>query len=106
MTTGVRIQVCLLTYKRPELLRQTLLSLCDQAIPNPMVRMHLLIVDNDAAGSGKAIFNATLAGSSIPARYVREPSRGIGNARNRALSESAEMDYIAFLDDDEVATPE
>jgi succinoglycan biosynthesis protein ExoM len=105
-SAGVCIQVCLLTYKRPALLRQTLLSLCDQVIPDPMVRIHLLVVDNDDAGSGKAIFNATLAESSIPARYVCEPSRGIGNARNRALSESADMDYIAFLDDDEVATPE
>jgi succinoglycan biosynthesis protein ExoM len=102
----IHIQVCLLTYKRPELLRQTLHSLRDQVIADPKVKMHLLVVDNDAAGSGKATFDAALAGSPIPARYVCEPSRGIGNARNRALSESDGMDFIAFLDDDEVATPE
>jgi len=102
----VHIQVCLLTYKRPELLHQTLRSLRDQRIADPCITMHLLVVDNDAAGSGRATFDAALAGSTIPARYVCEPRRGIGNARNRALSESDGMDYIAFLDDDEVATPE
>ncbi len=51
-------------------------------------------------------FAAPWRAAPVPARYVCEPGRGIGNARNRALRESAGMDYIAFLDDDEVATPE
>jgi glycosyltransferase involved in cell wall biosynthesis len=105
MNGSVPIQVCLLTYKRPDLLRETLLSLRSQTISDPQLKMHILVVDNDAAGSGHETFHAALEGSPVPARYVCEPARGICNARNRALLESAGMDYIAFLDDDEVATP-
>src|ERR1700693_1057975 len=100
----VPVQVCLLTYKRPELLRQTLASLCSQVIPKSLIEMHILVVDNDAAGSGHDVFQDALKDSQIPARYVCEPGRGIANARNRALLESTGMDYIAFIDDDEVAT--
>jgi succinoglycan biosynthesis protein ExoM len=106
MNDPVHIQVCLLTYKRPALLRETLLSLRSQVISDPQLNMHILVVDNDAAGSGQETFRSVLEGSPIPARYVCEPGRGIGNARNRALRESAGMDYIAFIDDDEMATPE
>jgi succinoglycan biosynthesis protein ExoM len=106
MSGSVPIQVCLLTYKRPALLRETLLSLRSQVISDPQLKMHLLVVDNDAAGSGQETFRSALQGSPIPARYVCEPARGIGNARNRALRESVGMDYIAFIDDDETATPD
>jgi succinoglycan biosynthesis protein ExoM len=106
MNSPVQIQVCLLTYKRPDLLRETLLSLRSQIISDPQLKMHILVVDNDAAGSGQETFRSALTRSPVPARYVCEPGRGIGNARNRALLESAGMDYIAFIDDDEAATPE
>jgi succinoglycan biosynthesis protein ExoM len=106
MSSSAQIQVCLLTYKRPALLRETLLSLRSQVISDPQLNMHILVVDNDAAGSGQETFRSALKDSPIPARYVCEPGRGIGNARNRALRESVGMDYIAFIDDDEIATPE
>jgi O-antigen/teichoic acid export membrane protein len=106
MSGPVQMQVCLLTYKRPQLLRETLLSLRSQVISDPQLTMHILVVDNDVAGSGWETFRRALEDSPIPSRYVCEPGRGIGNARNRALRESAGMDYIAFIDDDEVATPE
>jgi succinoglycan biosynthesis protein ExoM len=100
----VPVQVCLLTYKRPALLRQALASLCSQVIPRLLIEMHILVVDNDAAGSGHEVFQDALKDSRVRARYVCEPGRGIANARNRALLESTGMDYIAFIDDDEVAT--
>ena len=103
---SIHIQVCLLTYNRPEMLRSALASLREQVIPDRSLKMHLLVVDNDAAGSGQATFRSAFEGSQLSARYVCEPGRGIGNARNRALLESAGMDYIAFIDDDEVATPQ
>jgi succinoglycan biosynthesis protein ExoM len=104
MNPTVAIQVCVLTYKRPEMLRNALASLRAQVLSSPRVKMHLLVVDNDAAGSGQATFESALEGSPFPARYICEPTRGISNARNRALLESTGMDYIAFIDDDEVAT--
>jgi glycosyltransferase involved in cell wall biosynthesis len=41
-----------------------------------------------------------------PLRYVVEPRRGLSFVRNRAISEAraARADFVAFLDDDEVAT--
>ncbi|HWZ52852.1 MAG TPA: glycosyltransferase family 2 protein [Granulicella sp.] len=102
----VHIQVCLLTYKRPDLLRDTLASLRAQMLSDPLVKIHILVVDNDASGSGFETFKTAMEDGLVPARYVCEPDRGITNARNRALVESAAMDYIAFIDDDEVASPE
>src|ERR1700719_5362047 len=102
----VHIQVCLLTYKRPELLRETLTSLRGQMLSDPLVKIHILVVDNDAAGSGFETFRTVTEDGLVPSRYVCEPGHGIANARNRALVESAAMDYIAFIDDDEVASPE
>ncbi|HEY0758396.1 MAG TPA: glycosyltransferase family 2 protein [Acidisarcina sp.] len=107
-SSTVRVQVCLLTYKRAELLRSALKSLLEQtAAESSPILMHILVVDNDEAMSGRAVFDEALGHATrqgaIPCRYVSEPSRGLSAARNRALDESGGMDYVAFLDDDEVA---
>ncbi len=106
--SNVQIQVCVLTYKRPAMLHATLLSLCQQQFQNHRdLSMHVLVVDNDAAASGQAAFDEIFSASSIPARYVVESAQGVARARNCALAESAAagFDFIAFIDDDEIADP-
>ena len=99
-----QVQICVLTYRRPDLLRQTLQSLLAQTIlSDPGIVVHFLVIDNHDTQSGHPVFDEVLALSPVPARYICEPARGLSIARNRALDESAEMDYVAFLDDDEVA---
>jgi glycosyltransferase involved in cell wall biosynthesis len=60
-----------------------------------------VVVDNDRAESARAVVQAAAA-ASYPVRIVYrvEAAQGIARARNRAL-ESAEGDFVAFIDDDE-----
>lgn len=41
-----------------------------------------------------------------PIKYVVEPRRGLTYARNRAIAEAGSVDFVAFIDDDEVPSPE
>jgi succinoglycan biosynthesis protein ExoM len=92
-----------LTYKRPELLAATLGSLIQQRLPADY-RMSIVVIDNDAAQSAHAtVSRCQHAFSEI--RYVCEAEANIAKARNRALSE-ARGSCAAFIDDDELATPD
>lgn len=98
-----RVQICVLTFKRPEMLRSALRSLRQQESQQCQATMQVLVIDNDAEESGKRVFCEVFGPSNPSARYVVERQQGIARARNRALEESADADFIAFLDDDEVA---
>ncbi len=102
----IRIQVCVLTFQRPLLLAEAIRSVIAQRLQASAIELHLLVVDNDRAASGKPVYDALMAANPIPGRYVCEPTPGIASARNRALEESLDMDFVAFLDDDEAAAPE
>ena len=104
MSTSVCI--CVLTYRRPAMLQAALGSLAGQQLAaNPDVVLSLVVIDNDATASGRAIFEQTAPSLPFAARYVVEGEQGIVKARNRALVEAANADFMAFLDDDEVASP-
>lgn len=106
-TTTRNLQVCVLTYKRPAMLAMALHSLVlQQGLSSVDAKLHILVVDNDGAQSGRPNFDTFVKAYDVPARYVSEPKAGLSFARNRALDESAEMDLVAFLDDDEVGDPE
>jgi succinoglycan biosynthesis protein ExoM len=99
----MRVQICVLTFQRPEMLRSALESLRRQESQHCQATMQVLVIDNDAKESGKPVFKEVFGASHVAARYVVERQRGIARARNRALEESSDADFIAFLDDDEVA---
>ncbi|HPE47058.1 MAG TPA: glycosyltransferase family 2 protein [Hyphomonas sp.] len=66
----------------------------------------LVIVDNDPEGGAKACAEdlAHKAPPHVALSYVHEPNPGVANARNLALA-STNARLIAFLDDDQSATP-
>lgn len=98
----IDVDVLVLTYKRPELLADTLDSLLKQRLPADH-RLSIVVVDNDAAQSAQAtVSRYQVMPGDI--RYVCETEANIAKARNRALSE-ARGSYAAFIDDDEVASP-
>ena len=67
--------------------------------------LSFVIVDNDPAGSAAETCDA--ARPSLPGslNYVIEPRPGIAFARNAALDNSGDSEWLCFLDDDEVPDP-
>jgi hypothetical protein len=104
----LRICASAITRKRPRMLGTLLASLADLRAPEG-AELCFLIVDNDGERSAAATV-ASFAAERSPAEvhYVVEPQRGIPFARNRALAEAQAIgaDYLAFLDDDEMADPD
>src|SRR5215213_469175 len=95
------VAVCACTYLRPRGLARLLEGLAAIEVPDG-VAVEAVIVDNDAAGSGRAVVEAARATFPFPLRYVGEPVPGIVAARNaaaRAASASGPV-AVAFLDDD------
>lgn len=101
MTT---VTICVCTHRRPHGLKRLLDSLKSLVLP-PELAVDLLVVDNDASGSGREVFEANVQGWGMPARYVVESRSGVGHARSRCVHE-AEGQWIAFIDDDEWADPQ
>jgi succinoglycan biosynthesis protein ExoM len=94
------ISVCVCTYQRPQSLRRTLESIAGQRLPAD-TSCEIVVVDNDAAGSSRATVEG-FAAAGMPVRYAVEPRKGLSAARNCAL-ELASGDWLALIDDDEVA---
>jgi succinoglycan biosynthesis protein ExoM len=67
-------------------------------------RFEILLVDNDSGQSGASVAEQLRQESKVPFTYAVEPAAGVANARNTAVA-LAKGDFIAFLDDDEVAKP-
>lgn len=84
------------------MLARCLQSLDGLELP-PGLRLIVQVVDNDALGSAAAITHRHVGPWSI--HYLVEPERGLSVVRNRLLDAAIalEADYLAFLDDDEIA---
>jgi succinoglycan biosynthesis protein ExoM len=103
------LTVAVLTFRRPSDLDAVLPLLVEQArdVRGLGVEARVLVVDNDAGGSGRerveAEAGAERAASTdgVAVDYVVETTAGIASARNRALSESGDSDLLVFIDDDE-----
>ena len=63
------------------------------------------MVDNDPAGSAAEIVNRWGAHIAHEVHFDIEPQRGIAYARNRSVRRAGSVDWIAFIDDDEVPPP-
>lgn len=105
METRPRVAICICTYKREALLSELLDAvgrLTFRKVRAPQIEV--VVVDNDEFSSAQGV-----CGSAVipwPVRYVVEPGRGITYARNRAIEEAGPVDFLAFIDDDEVPSTE
>jgi succinoglycan biosynthesis protein ExoM len=61
----------------------------------------IVVVDNDRLESAKEIVWDFMSNSKIPALYCIEPRQNIALARNMAIANAVDGDFIAFIDDDE-----
>ncbi|HET7481214.1 MAG TPA: glycosyltransferase family 2 protein [Rubrobacteraceae bacterium] len=98
--------MCVITYRRVGGLRRLLESL-EGLIFNKaeLPEMEIVVVDNDPAGSARAVCEELGSDSRWLLRYHIEPRRGISHARNAAVAFAEAPDFIAFIDDDEVPKP-
>jgi len=100
----LRAAICIATFKRTKLLRELLGGISEltfQKVPAPEIQV--IVADNDARGSAADVCKSVP--SPWPVKYVIEPQRGISQTRNRAISEVGDVDFIAFVDDDERPDP-
>jgi succinoglycan biosynthesis protein ExoM len=101
-SADIRVAICICTYRRQKLLRETLRGvgkLTFHKVSAPQVE--IIVVDTpDESGSARGICESVSL--PWPIRYVIEPRRGLTYARNRAISEAATADFLAFIDDDEI----
>ncbi len=102
MTPPPRLGVAICTYRRPGGLARLLAALPEAVAPfQPIV----VVVDND--GTDPRVSEAVAAATGLDVRLTVEPEAGISAARNRALAlaESAGIDLLALIDDDEWPEP-
>jgi glycosyltransferase involved in cell wall biosynthesis len=98
------VAVCLITFKRPNLLRKTLSSLEQLVFDDNEPKIQVVVVDNDRDRSALSIVNEIKPDFRWPLEYEVEEKPGIPAARNTAVS-FADAPYVAFIDDDEIAHP-
>jgi succinoglycan biosynthesis protein ExoM len=101
----LKVVVALCTSQRPRMLQSCLDSLVRQQLPAD-VSLAIAVVENHPTASCRQMIDHYAAAAGAPRIvYAHEPRLGIPIARNRSvdLALAAGADWIAFIDDDEVA---
>lgn len=93
------LTVAVCTYNRCERLPTLIGSFRKQHCPVPF---EILVVNNHSEDDTVTILEKLAAEPGVPLRFVTEYQRGIVAARNRALSEALDSEYLVFIDDDEL----
>lgn len=95
------ISVCICTFRRTSV-REAIDSIARQKV-STNISYEVIVVDNDVEPSAQALVEETAASyDSLDLTYVHAPARNISIARNACL-DNARGEWIAFIDDDEVA---
>lgn len=97
----MKVSIIICTADRPASLRKSLASIVASASAMRPVEAEVLVIDN-GTGDGTAAVAREMGGGEVLLRYVREPRRGLDNARNRGLAEAA-GDLLLYADDDVLA---
>lgn len=102
-SSGLTVVVC--TFNRSGMLRDTLSSF-DRAVREvpPDLPCEVVVVDNGSTDNTATVTTEAARASAVPLRYVREPERGLSNARNTGVRE-ARYDIVGFVDDDVYVRP-
>lgn len=79
---------------------QHLLEVLDRQETDGQFTYSIVVADNDAAQSAKAVVHRFRESSRTSIIYCVEPVQNIALARNKAV-ENAKGDFVAFIDDDE-----
>jgi glycosyltransferase involved in cell wall biosynthesis len=102
----MRIDICVITYRRPQGLQRLLGGLQQLELPAPAADVRVVVVDNDPEESARELCQEAQSWLSLPLTYRVEKRRGIPQARNTALAAALEgADCVAFIDDDAEPDP-
>ena len=102
-TSAAAVDVCVCTYNRPAIV-EALRSLSLQEGCDGM-KIRVVVADNAAQSSARSLVDAAARELGLDVAYVHAPANNISVARNACL-DFATAEWIAFLDDDEVASPQ
>ena len=94
--------VAFCTYNRADRLPDLVEALRAQACP---IAFEILAVNNNSKDNTLAELEQLARELGANLRYVTETEQGIVPARNRAIEECINADYMLFLDDDELPQP-
>src|SRR5215218_7475135 len=107
-TKNMKVAVCIITYRRPKGLKRLIESLNKLTFDKCKApNLQVIVVDNDPAGLAYEFCEGISSDLNWPLKRSVEPRRGIPYARNKAVACAQEehVDFIAFIDDDEVPEP-
>ena len=100
---ALSVDVCVCTYRRASL-AGTLASLAALAV-RPEWKVRVIVADNDETPTAQEVVENVRRLVPFPIVYVHAPARNISIARNACLDAATAM-FVAFIDDDERASPE
>jgi glycosyltransferase involved in cell wall biosynthesis len=102
----VKVDIAVATYRRPKGLARLLGGLERLRFPEGAPDLRVVVIDNDAEGSARAVCEEAQAWLDLPLLHRVEKRRGIPQARNAAIGAALERaEFLAFIDDDEVPSP-
>jgi succinoglycan biosynthesis protein ExoM len=99
----LKVDVCVCTYNRPEVVH-TLRSIAAQQGLGA-AKLRVIVADNAAQPTARELIAESARDLGLHLIYIHAPANNISVARNACLN-VATADWIAFLDDDEVAAPQ
>lgn len=94
-----KITVAICSYNRSARLPPLIRALRQQESPEPF---DILIVNNNSTDNTEEVLRGLQKEPGAPLRYVNELQQGIPFARNRAVSECLNREFMLFMDDDEM----
>jgi succinoglycan biosynthesis protein ExoM len=100
----IEVTVCICTFRRSSL-RTAMWSVVGQILP-PEMSLKILVVDNDIEPTARNIVQDFLGAAGVRVEYRHAPAQNISIARNAALDAAAKAPWLAFIDDDERASPD
>jgi glycosyltransferase involved in cell wall biosynthesis len=95
--------VAIATRRRPEALDRLLRVLATEY--GPQKSISLVVIDNDPLGSSRKVVEELRARFVGPVIYRVEPQEGFASVRNASVAAAAGVEYVVFIDDDEVPEP-
>jgi succinoglycan biosynthesis protein ExoM len=104
----MRVAICINTCQRPKGLQRLLDGLNRLTFHRcETPDIEIIVVDNDSSGHACTFCQETSSELKWTLKCYVEPRRGIPYARNKAFNCAIanNVDFIAFIDDDEVPTP-